>query len=83
MDPPSIKHVSSLPCSEYPPLDPILSQFNPVRILIPYLYKIHLISIAHVTPRPTLLPSPLTFSDRLSPRARYLTLTSYPSLSIV
>jgi hypothetical protein len=41
----------SLPCSHTPPLDPILSQSNPVRPIDPYLPKVHLKVILSPTPR--------------------------------
>jgi hypothetical protein len=40
----------SLPCSQNPPLDPILSQLNPVRSIDPYLPKVHLNVILPLKP---------------------------------
>jgi hypothetical protein len=41
----------SLPCSQKPPLDPILSQLNPVRTVDPCLLKVHLNVILPPTSR--------------------------------
>jgi hypothetical protein len=38
---PLVEFENSLQCSQDPPLDPILSQLNPLCSLTPYLYKVH------------------------------------------
>jgi hypothetical protein len=41
----------SLPCSHNPATEPILSQLSPVRLIDPYLPKVHLKIILLPTPR--------------------------------
>jgi len=53
----------SVPCSQGPPLDPILSQMNPFHIPTPCFINIHFTIILSSTPRSPKWSLPFRFSD--------------------